>query len=101
MAQLGTVLSDYPEEVIVHVTSPRTGIQRRTKWPPSISEVIEACEEACRYFKVVEQGKAWKTMVPVAIAPPVRAEGQDYASMVAKHGRPIGRFETAPPTRLS
>lgn len=44
MAQLGMVLEDYPDAVIIAVTSPRTGLQRRSKWPPSIAEVVEACE---------------------------------------------------------
>jgi len=45
MNSLGAVLEEFPDEVIVHVTDPRTGIQRRSKWPPTISEVIEACEQ--------------------------------------------------------
>ena len=45
MNSLGAVLEEFPDEVVVYVTDPRTGIQRRSKWPPTISEVIEACEE--------------------------------------------------------
>src|SRR5262245_36528057 len=44
MASLGAVLEGFPDEVIIYVTDPRTGIQRRSKWPPTISEVITACE---------------------------------------------------------
>lgn len=44
MAQLGVVLEDYPDEVIIAVTSPRTGLQRRIKFPPTIAEVVEACQ---------------------------------------------------------
>lgn len=44
MISLGAVLEQFPEEVVVYVTDPRTGIQRRSKWPPTISEVLEACE---------------------------------------------------------
>lgn len=44
MASLGAVLEEFPDEVIIYVTDPRTGIQRRSKWPPTISEVLEACE---------------------------------------------------------
>lgn len=44
LAQLGMVFEDYPDPVIMAVTSPRTGIQRRIKWPPSIAEVVEACD---------------------------------------------------------
>lgn len=44
MSSLGAVLEQFPDEIILYVTDPRTGIQRRSKWPPTISEVIEACE---------------------------------------------------------
>jgi hypothetical protein len=44
VTQLGVILSDFPEEVVTYVTNPRTGLQRRSKWPPTISEVLEACE---------------------------------------------------------
>ncbi len=45
VSQLGMILSDFPDEVVVYVTSPKTGLQRRSKWPPTISEVLTACEE--------------------------------------------------------
>jgi hypothetical protein len=42
---LGAVLEGFPDEVIMYVCDPRTGLQRRLKWPPTISEVVEACED--------------------------------------------------------
>lgn len=39
------MLEQYPDEVITHVCDPRTGIQRHCKFPPSISEVVEACDD--------------------------------------------------------
>lgn len=42
---LGAVLEQYPNEVITYVCDPRTGIQRRSKWPPTISEMVEACDD--------------------------------------------------------
>lgn len=42
---LGAVLEQYPDEVITYVCDPRTGIQRRSKWPPTISEMVEACDD--------------------------------------------------------
>lgn len=44
IAQLGIVLEDYSDAVIIAVTHPRTGLQRRSEWPPSIAKVVEACE---------------------------------------------------------
>jgi hypothetical protein len=45
MMSLGAILEQFPDEVVIYVTDPRTGIQRRSKWPPTISEVLEACED--------------------------------------------------------
>ena len=45
VTQLGVILCDFPSEVVEYITSPRTGIQRRSKWPPTINEIIEACEQ--------------------------------------------------------
>ena len=42
---LGAVLEQYPNEVITYVCDPRTGIQRRSKFPPTISEMVEACDD--------------------------------------------------------
>ena len=45
ITSLGAVLEQFPDEVITYISDPRTGIQRRSKWPPTISEVIDACED--------------------------------------------------------
>jgi hypothetical protein len=42
---LGAVLEQYPNEVITYVCDPRTGIQRRCKFPPTISEMVESCDD--------------------------------------------------------
>jgi len=47
---LGAVLEGFPDEVIRYVCDPRTGLQRCLKWPPTISEVVEACEEHRAYL---------------------------------------------------
>lgn len=54
-AQLGAILSDFPEEVVTYVTSPKTGLQRRSKWPPTISEVLGACEQHRDYLVRLRQ----------------------------------------------
>ena len=72
VAQLGTVLTGYSEPVIMHVTSPQTGLQRTCKFPPSIAEVVEACEaEATRDHRRRERRGMFAGMVPaVAIRGP-------------------------------
>lgn len=51
--QVGVVLEAYSDAVIVAVTSPRTGIQRRLKWPPSIAELVQACEDEAAHRATV------------------------------------------------
>jgi len=67
MASLGAVLEGFPSEVIVYVTDPRTGMQRRSKWPPTISEVIEACEEHQAYLERIR--KPVRPKLPALPAP--------------------------------
>ncbi len=57
VAQLGVILTDFPEEVVVYVTGPRTGIQRRSKWPPTISEIVEACQDHQDYLTRLRKSK--------------------------------------------
>lgn len=38
------VFMRYPEKVVTAVTEPGTGIPARLKWPPSIAEVVAACD---------------------------------------------------------
>lgn len=59
MLHLGMVLEQYPDEVCRFVTDPRTGIQRRIKWPPTISEIVEACDEHAGHIARVERFKNW------------------------------------------
>lgn len=60
MISLGAVLEDFPDDVITYVTDPRTGIQRRMKWPPTLSEVIEACEERQDHLRKMQEPKRAK-----------------------------------------
>src|SRR5258708_9432398 len=46
LIQLGMILERYPDDIIREVTSPVTGIQRTCKFPPSIAEVVEFCDNA-------------------------------------------------------
>jgi type IV secretory pathway VirB10-like protein len=38
------ILADYPDDVIIEVTDPRTGIPSKQKWPPQPHEVKTACD---------------------------------------------------------
>lgn len=48
LVQLGMVLERYADAVISAATSPLTGIQRACKFPPTIAEFVEFCDEIKR-----------------------------------------------------
>lgn len=54
---LGAVLEQYPDEVIAYVCDPRTGIQRRSKFPPTISEMVEACDDHRAFLEKMRKPK--------------------------------------------
>lgn len=95
VAQLGAILERYDPAVVDHVTSPYTGIQRQLRFPPTIAEVVSACDaEADRRERLAR----YQSMPGVDFSPrprPKREPGTDYESMIKKHGRPIGFFEDA------
>jgi hypothetical protein len=41
---VGAVFEGYSPEVVRYVCDPRTGIQRHCKFPPTVSEIVEACD---------------------------------------------------------
>jgi hypothetical protein len=45
LVNLGMVLERYADDIISHATSPVTGIQKHCKFPPSIAEVVEFCDD--------------------------------------------------------
>jgi len=62
--QLCSILSEFSEEVVLYITSPRTGIQRRSKWPPTISEVLQACEEQRDYLAKLREARKVVPLLP-------------------------------------
>lgn len=78
--QLGAILEQYPDEVITYVCDPRTGIQRRIKWPPTISEMVEACDEHRAFLeKLRKQRPAFIERKPEAL---LRHRPQGYLAQV-------------------
>lgn len=45
LAQLTVVLGSYQDSVVTYASDPLTGIQRRSKFPPTIAEVSEFCDD--------------------------------------------------------
>lgn len=54
---MGAILEDFDPAIVEFVTSPKTGIQRSCKWPPTTAEVVEACTEATYFLQ--KHGRLW------------------------------------------
>jgi hypothetical protein len=54
-----SVFEDYPDPIIIFATDPKTGVQRRCKWPPKLAEVVEFCDERIGYIAKMERFKNW------------------------------------------
>jgi hypothetical protein len=54
-----SVFEDYSDELIKFATDPKTGVQRRCKWPPKIAEVVAFCDERIEYIAKMERFKNW------------------------------------------
>lgn len=93
LAQVGMVLERYDAMVVAIVTSPLTGIQRKSKFPPSIAELVEECDRISADLIAEKQRRAQPKMVPQRVSHSPIPEGQDYDSMFKQYGRPIGFFE--------
>jgi len=99
--QLGAILEQYPDEVITYVCDPRTGIQRRSKFPPTISEMVEACDDHRAFLeKMRKQRPAFKERLP---APLLRERQQGCLAQVfvpeghARYAKLVEWTETAAP----
>lgn len=87
MASLGRALQEYPDEVILFVTSPTTGLQRTSKFPPTLTEVIEACDRRAAELKRQERFRNWgagNDHTPMLEAP--KEQRSSYAELKAKFG---------------
>lgn len=89
MASLGMVLEQYPDDVVIYITDPRTGIQRRCKWPPAISEIVEACDQHNQYLNRIEGFKNW-CKKPKPIEGPNSEERPTLEQLHAKYGKDWG-----------
>lgn len=76
------VLEQYPNEVILYITDPRTGIQRHSKWPPTIAEIIVACDKRMQHLARMAPRKKAE---PLALGPP-NEERPTLAELKAKYG---------------
>ena len=86
---LNLVLGQYPNDVIKYVSDPRTGVQRGCKWPPTIAEIIEACEKRIAELARLHRLQNWgKSDAPAIEAP--REERPTLEEMKEKYGEEWG-----------
>lgn len=91
IATLVAILEEYPPEIVEYVTDPKTGLQRRLKFPPTSAEVVEACAAEIAWRTKVAQNSS---LSPVPRLPRPRFRVEDsYEEMFKKYGRPTGPFE--------
>ncbi len=85
MTSLGAVLEQYPNDVIVHVSDPRTGVQRGCKWPPTISEIVEACDNRVAELEQNHRFETWGQRNELALPAPEHPK-PTYDDLKAKYG---------------
>lgn len=86
LTSLGAVLEQYPNEVIIYVTDPRTGVQRGQKWPPTIAEIVEACDNRAAELHRYDRFRNWgKSDDPPALEAP-REKRLSLDELKAKYG---------------
>lgn len=65
---IAMVLSDYPEQVVMRVTDPRTGIPGRIKYPPQLFEIREACEREMDFDRTEQRRQAERERTRLVLA---------------------------------
>jgi hypothetical protein len=98
-----SILEEYPPEIVEYVTDPKTGIQRRSKWPPTPAEIVEACAAEIGWRAKIAMNSR---LSPAPRLPPPMASGvigdggpgtiytaKAFEEATKKHGRPTGPFE--------
>jgi hypothetical protein len=89
---IGLVLEQYPIDTIQFVTDPRTGVQRRCTFPPSVKEVVDACDQHRQSIARTEQFKNFGKRTPMIEGP--RERRPTLAEMRAKWGENWGLNST-------
>jgi hypothetical protein len=89
MVQLGMVLEQYSDDIVVYVTDPRTGIQRSIRWPPTIAEVVSACDARNAELQRIERYMNWGRNNERQLESP-KDNRPTHEELIAKYGRNFG-----------
>lgn len=79
------MLEQYPNDVVVYVTDPRTGVQRASKFPPTIAEIVAACDSRMAHIHQQKRFENWGKNEPEMIEPP-RQDRPSIEDLKAKYG---------------
>jgi hypothetical protein len=83
LTQLGAVLEKYSDVIVNQVTNPYTGIQRQSKFPPTIAEVVDLCDYE------VERADRLKRYAAMRPEPrPGRAPAESFANVFMASDHP-------------
>jgi hypothetical protein len=80
------VLEQYPGEVIIYISDPRTGVQRHCKWPPTISEIVEACDKRIAELSRAERFRNWGKNDETLLLEGPQADRPTLEQLKAKYG---------------
>lgn len=83
LTSLGLVLEQYPDNVITYITDPRTGVQRHLKWPPTIAEITEACDQRVAELERNRRFETWGSRNDSEF-PPTQLPPPDVAGRLAQ-----------------
>lgn len=91
ITSLGLIFSQYPDDVVEFVTSPLTGIQRKIKFPPTIEEIVSACDARVADKSRAHRYRNWgRSGDALAIDGPKDEERPTYDELQAKYGPNFG-----------
>lgn len=65
VAAITATLARYPENIIIAVTHPATGLPITSDFLPSVKEVYEACES---HMRPIREASAWDKEIAIQLA---------------------------------
>lgn len=92
METFARVLEDYSDFVIRFATDPKTGIQRKCKFPPRIAELVEFCDHVRDHIDLtaLREARAKREQLRIERANLDDPNRPTYAELKAKYGENFG-----------
>lgn len=85
------VLARHPDEVVIAVTEPATGLPSKLKWLPSIAEIVDGCDEAAApLLRDLERRRIREQQQRLRLEAPPPGPKMTLSEIEAKLGRTLG-----------